>query len=42
MKVILVCAVVMFAFFAYIFTSMVHQAERVNDAADAIVARYAR
>jgi ABC-type Na+ efflux pump permease subunit len=42
MRVLVVCGVVMFAFFVYMLSSMVHQAERANDAADAIVARFAR
>lgn len=42
MKVLVVCGVLMFAFFAYMIGSIVHQAEQVQDAADVIMQRYAR
>ncbi|MEK7888786.1 hypothetical protein AAB992_16905 [Burkholderia contaminans] len=40
MKVLVVCGVVMFVFFVYMLSSMVHQAERANDAVDQIMQRY--
>ncbi len=40
MKVLVVCGVVMFAWFVYMLSSMVHQAERVNDAVDQVMQRY--
>ncbi|WP_264160730.1 MULTISPECIES: hypothetical protein [Burkholderia cepacia complex] len=40
MKVLVVCGVVVFAFFVYVLSSMVHQAERANDAVDQIMQRY--
>ncbi|MEB2487590.1 MULTISPECIES: hypothetical protein [Burkholderia cepacia complex] len=40
MKLLVVCGVVVFAFFVYVLLSMVHQAERANDAVDQIMQRY--
>ncbi|WP_255451588.1 hypothetical protein [Trinickia terrae] len=39
MKVLVVCGAVMFAFFVYMISSMVHQTERATDAVDQLVAR---
>jgi hypothetical protein len=42
MKVFVVCGVVMVAFFLYVFVSMAHEYERMNDAVGQMAARYAR
>ncbi len=42
MKVLWICGVVIFAFFVYMLSSMLHQAERANDAVDQMMMRYGR